>query len=206
MISHPDPIPISALQHWRYCPRQCALIHVEQVFDDNVHTARGNAVHALVDRAGELTRHGVRVTRALPLWSERLGLIGRADVVEFLADGTPYPVEYKKGRRRQRDFDELQLAAQALCLEEMMGRSVPEGALFYAGSNKRRRVVFDERIRREVELLIPDLRACLASGRVPPPVNDTRCNECSLQDRCQPEVLSDRARLDLLRIRLFEPE
>jgi CRISPR-associated exonuclease Cas4 len=206
MTFHPDPIPISALQHWRYCPRQCALIHVEQVFDDNVHTARGNAVHAMVDQAGERTRHGVRSTRALPLWSERLGLIGRADVVEFLADGTPYPVEYKKGRRRQRDFDELQLAAQALCLEEMTGHAVPEGALFYAGSNKRRRVLIDAEMRREVALLIPDLRACFGSGCIPPPVNDARCNACSLRDRCQPDALSDRARLDLLRARLFEAE
>ncbi|MGA3986484.1 CRISPR-associated protein Cas4 [Ralstonia nicotianae] len=201
-----DPIPISALQHWRYCSRQCALIHVEQSFDDNVHTARGNAVHAIVDRTGETSRGGVRTVRALPLWSERLGLIGRADVVEFLPDGTPYPVEYKHGRRRRRVFDEIQLAAQALCLEEMMGHDVPEGALFYAGSTKRSRVPIDMGLRREVERLVSEVRACLASGRMPPPVNDERCTECSLRDRCQPEALADRERLRVLRTHLFEPE
>lgn len=206
MTGLPDPIPISALQHWRYCPRQCALIHVEQAFDDNIHTARGHAVHATVDRVGEETRSGVRTVRALPLWSERLGLIGRADVVEFLHDGTPYPVEYKQGRRRRHAFDELQLAAQALCLEEMTGHAVPEGALFYAGSAKRSRVLIDENLRREVERVVSDVRACLVSGQMPPPVNDERCTECSLRDRCQPEAMADRERLRVLRVRLFEPE
>lgn len=201
-----EPIPISALQHWRYCPRQCALIHVEQAFDDNVHTARGDALHATVDKASKATRGGVRTVRALPLWSERLGLIGRADVVEFLLDGTPYPVEYKHGRRHRRAFDELQLAAQALCLEEMTGRPVPEGALFYAGSTKRSLVRVDSDLRREVERLVAEVHACFASGQMPPPVNDERCTECSLRDRCQPEALADRERLRILRLHLFEPE
>ena len=96
-----DPLPLSALQHWAYCPRQCALIHVEQAFDENLHTLRGRAVHATVDHPGFETRAGVRAVRALPLWSERLGLIGKADVVEFDAKGTPYPVEYKHGPRRK---------------------------------------------------------------------------------------------------------
>lgn len=206
MSDFQDPIPISALQHWRYCPRQCALIHVEQAFDDNVHTARGNAVHATVDQIGETSRGGVRTVRALPLWSERLGLVGRADVVEFLSDGTPYPVEYKHGRKRRRAFDELQLAAQALCLEEMTGRAVREGALFYAGSAKRRRIVVDIELRSEVERVVAEVRGCYVSGRMPPPVNDERCAECSLRDRCQPEALADRERLRVLRLRLFEPE
>jgi CRISPR-associated exonuclease Cas4 len=206
MTNLAEPIPISALQHWRYCPRQCALIHVEQVFDDNVHTARGDALHATVDQPGEATRGGVRTVRALPLWSERLDLIGRADVVEFLPDGTPYPVEYKHGRRHRRAFDELQLAAQALCLEEMTGRTVPEGALFYAGSAKRSLVPIDSDLRREVERLVAEVRACFASGQMPPPVNDERCTECSLRDRCQPEALADRERIRILRLHLFEPE
>lgn len=206
MCDLPEPIPISALQHWRYCPRQCAHIHVEQAFDDNVHTARGNAVHATVDQVGEAARGGFRTVRALPLWSERLGLIGRADVVEFMPDGTPFPVEYKNGRRRRRAFDELQLAAQALCLEEMTGRAVPEGALFYAGSAKRSRVQIDANLRQEVERLVAEVRACFASGKMPPPVNDERCAECSLRDRCQPEALADQERLRVLRLHLFEPE
>jgi CRISPR-associated protein Cas4 len=128
-VDAPDPIPVSALQHWCYCPRQCALIHVEQVFADNLHTLRGQAVHQQVDQPGVETRAGVRVERALPVWSDRLGLIGKADIVEFEADGTPYPVEYKHGSRSKAPWiaacDDLQLAAQALCLEEMSGKPVP---------------------------------------------------------------------------------
>lgn len=92
-----DPIPLSALQHWAYCPRQCALIHVEQVFEDNIFTQRGQALHKRVDDPGFEVRDGLRVERALPLFCDRLGLVGKGDVVEFLADGTPYPVEYKHG-------------------------------------------------------------------------------------------------------------
>jgi len=121
-----DLIPLSALQHWCYCPRQCALIHVEQAFAENVVTLRGQAVHSRVDQPGLEMRAGLRIERALPVWSERLGLIGKADIVEFEMDGTPYPVEYKHGSKRKAGFiaacDELQLAAQALCLEEMTGR------------------------------------------------------------------------------------
>ena len=122
-------IPLSALQHWCYCPRQCALIHVEQVFADNLHTLRGQAVHKQVDLPGVETRAGLRVERALPVWSDSLGLIGKADVVEFEPNGTPYPVEYKHGSRNKAAWigacDDLQLAAQAMCLEEMTGKPVP---------------------------------------------------------------------------------
>ena len=116
-----EALPLSALQHWAYCPRQCGLIHLEQAFDDNLHTQRGNAVHAQVDRPGFDLRRGLRVERALPLFSDRLGLVGKADTVEFEPDGTPYPVEYKHGRKREKRHDDIQLAAQAMCLEEMTG-------------------------------------------------------------------------------------
>ena len=119
-MSDTDPIPIAALQHWAYCPRQCGLIHLEGAFDENVHTLRGQAVHGATDRPGVELRRGLRVERALPLWSERLGLIGKADVVEFEPDGTPYPVEYKHGsRNKAADIaacDDVQVAAQAVCL------------------------------------------------------------------------------------------
>src|SRR5690554_2605501 len=120
-----DPLMISALQHWSYCPRQCALIHMEQAYDENVHTMRGNAVHKRVDIPGFETFEGVRSERALSVWSDSLGLVGKCDVVEFHPDGRIYPVEYKHGRRRIREHDDLQLAAQAMCLEEMLGRPVP---------------------------------------------------------------------------------
>ena len=128
----PDNIALSDLQHWCYCPRQCMLIHAEQAFEENIHTLRGQAVHEKVDQPGVETRPGLKVARAIPLWCERLGLSGKADIVEFLADGTPYPVEYKHGRKGNAGkgiHDDLQLTAQALCLEEMTGHPVPYGAI-----------------------------------------------------------------------------
>ena len=194
-MSDDEALPISALQHWAYCPRQCGLIHLEQAFDDNLHTLRGNAVHAEVDRPGFELRRGLRVERALPLFSDRLGLIGKADTVEFELDGTPYPVEYKHGsRHKAADIaacDDLQLAAQALCLQEMTGLAVPEGAIFYASSKRRRVVAIDAALLAQVAQTAAEVRAMLASGRLPPPTADSRrCIGCSLRDRCQPEALA----------------
>ncbi len=187
-------VPISALQHWSYCPRQCALIHVEQAFADNVHTARGHAVHALVDEPGLQRQGTVRIERAMPLWSERLGLIGKADLVEFAADGTPYPVEYKHGPRRQHRHDDLQLAAQAICLEEMTGTTVPAGAIFHFSSRRRREVEISPELRRAVEAAIAAVRELLAASGLPPPVNDARCRYCSLIELCQPKAVAETRR------------
>jgi CRISPR-associated exonuclease Cas4 len=192
-VSAADTLPISALQHWAYCPRQCGLILLEQAFDDDVNTLRGQAVHALVDRPGFEVRRGLRVERALPLFHDDLGLLGKADTVEFEADGTPYPVEYKQGSRHKAAAvaacDDLQLAAQALCLEEMTGRSVPEGALYYASSKRRRVVAIDAALRAHVAETANDVRAMLQGGRLPPPTTQhSRCRGCSLRDRCQPEA------------------
>jgi len=189
-----DPLPVAALQHWAYCPRQCALIHLEQAFDDNLDTLRGQAVHAQVDQPGFEVRKGVRVERALPIWSERLGLIGKADVVEFEPDGTPYAVEYKKGDRHKSasiaSCDDLQLAAQALCLEEMTSRAVPEGAIYYAASKRRRIVAVDEALRQAVVGAVGAVRDMLRTGTMPAPTADERrCTPCSLRDRCQPDAL-----------------
>lgn len=204
----PEPLPISAVQHWSYCPRQCGLIHLEQAFEENVHTLRGRAVHARVDAPGFESRAGVRVERALPLASEHLGLIGKADVVEFLADGTPYPVEYKHGSvtKARHGHDALQLAAQAICLEEMTGRTVVEGALFYASSKRRVVVAVDGALRAAVEETVAAIRAMLASGELPPPVSDSRCRACSLADICQPQAIADRAEQQRLRAKLFDPD
>lgn len=189
-----DPVALSALQHWAYCPRQCGLIHLEQAFDDNLHTLRGQAVHRQVDDPGFEVRKGLRIERALPVWHDTLGLIGKADVVEFEPDGTPYPVEYKHGsRHKAADIaacDDVQLAAQALCLESMTGRAVCEGALYYASSNRRRVVVIDPALRAQVAEFTQAIRAMLRSGVLPPPTTDVRrCKGCSLRDRCQPEAL-----------------
>jgi CRISPR-associated exonuclease Cas4 len=186
-----EPIAISALQHWCYCPRQCALIHQEQAFADNIHTARGHAVHRLVDLPGDAMKAGIKIERALPLWSERLGLIGRADLVEVHPDGTRFPVEFKHGRKRRALHDDLQLAAQALCLEEMLGRSVLRGAIYHASSRRRREVDIDAQLRDQVAATAAAIRAMLASERLPAPANDARCPACSLIEICQPALVAD---------------
>ncbi|MDP2030275.1 MAG: CRISPR-associated protein Cas4 [Thiobacillus sp.] len=204
-MSETDPVPLSALQHWIYCPRQCGLIHLEQAFADNIHTARGQAVHHLVDTPGYEIKSGVRVERALPLWSDRLGLIGKADLVEFHPDGSVYPVEFKHGAKRQKLHDDLQLAAQAMCLEDMLGRPVPKGAIFHASSHRRREVEITPELKRLVVETAEAIRAMLASGKLPPPVNDSRCKECSLKEICQPEAIADRARQKQQQRDLYNP-
>jgi len=201
-----DPIPISALQHWTYCPRQCGLIHLEQAFEDNIHTARGQAVHHLVDEPGYEMQSGVKVERALPLWSDRLGLIGKADLVEFHPNGSIYPVEFKHGRKRQKIHDDIQLTAQAMCLEDMLSRPVPQGAIYHASSRRRREVAITLELRAHVETTTNAIRAMLASGVLPSPANDGRCRECSLKDICRPEVLAATRRLHDERRHLFDEE
>ena len=201
-----EPIPIAALQHWCYCPRQCLLIHAEQAFAENVHTLRGQAVHERVDQAGMDLRDGVRSARAVPLWCDRLGRVGKADVVEFSPAGTPYPVEYKhgrKGRAAKGLHDHLQLAAQALCLEEMTGQAVPLGAIYHASSHRRREVVISAELRVLVEHSVLAIRAALAAAMLPEPANDSRCRECSLIDLCQPAPLAARERQRALAAQLF---
>ena len=200
-----DPIMLSALQHWSYCPRQYALIHIEQVFDDNVHTLRGNAAHKRVDEPGFETFEGVRSEQALPVWSERLGLIGKCDVVEFHPDGQIYPVEYKHGRKRAKLHDDLQLAAQAICLEEMTGKPVTQGAIYHHSSRRRREVAITDILRAQVVAAVDAIRKLQASGNIPPPINDPRCKECSLLEICQPAALSRKNRQQVIYDTLFQP-
>jgi CRISPR-associated exonuclease Cas4 len=197
-----DLVMISALEHWAYCPRQCALIHLEQTFDENVYTLRGRLLHRKVDQpVGEL-RQGVRAERGLPLWSDRLGLVGKADLVEF--DGpTPYPVEYKVGRRRQGGAVLLQLCAQAICLEEMTGQSVPRGAVYYHGSRRRRQVAFTHSMRDRVATTAREVRRMLADARLPPPPADARCRLCSLRESCLPTVVRKADRIRAVAAALF---
>jgi CRISPR-associated exonuclease Cas4 len=200
-----DPIPLSALNHWAYCPRRCGLIHMEGEFTDNIHTSRGNAEHERVDRAAHVTgKAGARLEYALQVWSDRLGLIGKCDVVEFWPDGTVFPVEYKHGPKRKWLNDDLQLAAQAMCLEDMLGHAVPRGAIYHASSHRRRDVAITPALRAKVIETAEAIRAMLAAGRLPPPVNDARCRECSLKEICQPEALAGRNRLARLAAGLYE--
>ena len=201
--SEPDDlIMISALEHWSYCPRQCALIHVEQTFDENLYTLRGQAVHERVDKVESEHQVGVRIERALPLWSNRLGLVGKADVVEF-RDDIPYPVEYKHGPRREREHDDLQLCAQAMCLEEMTGKDVSRGAIFHHSSRRRREVVFSVDLRSHVVGVVSEIRQMMSSATLPPPVNDKRCDRCSLRESCMPAVIAEQTRVEALMRGLF---
>lgn len=202
MAEEADPVMISALEHWSYCPRQCALIHIEQTFDENLYTLRGRAVHERVDEAETEVQEGIRIERSLPLWSKRLGLIGKADVVEFHGE-TPYPVEYKHGPRREREHDDLQLCAQAMCLEEMTGKEVPCGAIYHHSSRRRREVVFTPALRSHVETATEAIRLMLSSKTLPPPVNDKRCERCSLLESCMPSVIGEQARAKALVRGLF---
>jgi CRISPR-associated exonuclease Cas4 len=190
MGSEPDPINVSALNQYAYCPRRCGLIYLEGQFYDNIHTQRGNEEHERVDQAAHtIMREGARVEYALPIWSERLGLIGKCDVVEFWPDGVVYPVEYKHGPRRAWLNDDVQLAAQALCLEEMLGTSIERGAIFHAGSKRRRVIEVTVPLRKEVAMVVTAIRAMLANDRLPEPTTETRrCEECSMKDACQPEA------------------
>jgi len=201
-----DPIMLSALQHWSYCPRQCALIHLEQAFAENVHTMRGNAAHERADDLGYETFEGVRSERALPVWCDSLGLVGKCDVVEFHPDGSIYPVEYKHGRKKPQAHDDLQLAAQALCLEEMFGKPVLKGAIYHHSSRRRREVAITSELRQQVTDTLAAIRAMLDSGKLPPPANDARCKECSLNDICQPQAITRSSTQTTLEQTLYEPE
>lgn len=193
-----EPIPISALQHVIYCLRQAALIHLEQLWADNRFTAEGEVLHAVADKGGRRHVRGVRRVMSLPLSSQRLGITGVADVVEFLADEEgerPFPIEYKRGKPKRHRADEVQLCAQALCLEEMTGATIPEGALFYGQTRHRVIVPFDADLRQLTETAIQDLADVLTSGKTPPPTQDkSRCRACSLSDLCRPDVVGRSAR------------
>ena len=191
-----DLVPLSALQHYMYCPRQCALIHVEQVWVESGLTAEGRILHDRVDAGGAEKRRDVKRAFGLPIRCLRLGLVGKADVVEFhrQAGGRwlPYPVEHKRGRRKREDWDRVQVCAQALCLEEMLGASIPAGAIFYGETRHRLEVVFDAGLRRETEETARRAIALIAAGRTPPPVYEKRCKSCSLLADCLPKTMQKR--------------
>lgn len=181
-------VRISAIEHYSYCPRQCALIHGDGIWAHNEHTVRGVRAHRRVDSGRHRQERGKRVLRSIPLWSEALGLAGRADVVE-VDGGVVRPVEYKSGVRHG-SAAELQLCAQALCLEEMLEVDVHDGYVWYGAPRRRERVTFTEERRRQVVEIIRLVRGQLASGRLPEAPNDRRCLECQLRHHCLPRVTS----------------
>lgn len=184
-----DMIPLSALQHYLYCPRQCALIHVEQQWEENRQTAEGRLLHQRADQPQTEMRHRVRTATAMPLASRALGISGIADVVEFHGE-QPFPVEYKRGRPKAHRADDVQLCAQALCLEEMLGRTVPEGALFYGQTHRRKAVTFDSALRSLTLDTITATRNLLNGQHTPmTQYQPKRCDACSLIELCQPRLL-----------------
>jgi len=194
MYTEDDLLPLSALQHLLFCERQCALIHLEQAWSENVFTAEGKIMHERVDDQNA-RRHGddLRIEYALPLRSLRLGLSGKADVMEFhkTDDGAwiPFPVEYKRGKPKSEPWDEVQLCAQAVCMEEMRGASVPCGALFYGETRHRHDVEFTPALRLRMEEAAIRLHELFASGKTPQAVYEKqKCQNCSLFKQCVPRL------------------
>ena len=193
MYNEDDLVMLSALQHFLFCPRQCALIHIEQLWEENRLTAEGRILHERVHTAARESRRKVRLEFDMPIRSLELGLIGRADVVEFHLqdDGVwrPYPVEYKRGRPKKDNSDRVQLCAQALCIEEMLATGVPAGALYYGKKRRRMEIEFDGELRKITCVAAKSLHALIASGKTPKPVYSSRCKRCSFVDRCLPETI-----------------
>ena len=211
MFTEEELLPVSALQHLVFCERQCALIHIEQLWVDNAQTVEGHDLHERADTGAGETRGDLRAARGVPLRSFRLGLAGKADVVEFhrlgdeetergvvLSDApgrwAPFPVEYKRGKPKRSSCDKVQLCAQALCLEEMLSLVIPRGALFYGKTRRRLEVTFDEPLRRETERAAARLRQLIGSGITPPAVREPKCRECSLLEICMPDASRSSAR------------
>lgn len=204
MYSEDELIPISALQHYLFCPRQCALIHLDQVWVENVFTAEGRLLHERADSGKSVARGELKTVTGLLLSSRALGLSGKADVVEFHRQDNqwrPFPVEYKRGRPKAHDADKVQLCAQALCLEDMLGLPVPEGALFYGATRRRQAVNFDDALRGLTAQTAKSVHDLLQNGRLPLPRRDDACAACSLAGACLPHLNRGRAAafLDSLR-------
>jgi len=204
MFQESELLPLSALQHLAFCERQCALIHLEQTWSENLLTAKGRQMHKRSDEYKVETRGNVRIVRSLRLQSLKLGLSGKADVVEFhkmeksenKITGTalpgvkgrwkPFPVEYKHGKPKKNPCDKIQLCAQAMCLEEMLDTKVLSGALFYGRTRKRLDVAFDDSLRNLTEFYSAKLHQLFKSGKTPPPVFEKKCKSCSLFSECMP--------------------
>ena len=196
MFSEDELISISALAHFYYCKRRCALIHIEQLWDENRATVEGRIMHEKVHEQDRESRGSVRIEYGLPLRSLKLGLIGKADVVEFhrLDKDTwqPFPVEYKRGKPKVDHCDLIQLCAQAMCLEEMLSVPVLKGAIFYGRTRRRLDAALDDTLRKETEDTAEKTRDLIASGQTPPPVYEKRCESCSLMGECLPKTIQKR--------------
>ena len=208
MYTEDDFLPLSALQHLIFCERQCALIHIEQQWVENLFTAQGRVMHERVHSENHESRGDARIEYGVGLRSFQLGLVGKADAVEFhrcegvfkrraqqkMSEGTfkgwkPFPVEYKRGKPKDDNCDRVQLCAQALCLEEMLEVEIPCGALFYGKIRRRLDVVFDAALRQETENTALRLHQLFESGKTPGPVYSKKCDTCSLAHLCLPKIM-----------------
>jgi CRISPR-associated exonuclease Cas4 len=199
MYAEDDLLPLSALQHLLFCKRQCALIHIEQAWVENLYTAEGRIMHERVDTGGQASRGDVRVEYGVPLRSLRLGVTGKADAVEFHRETDagqtkrgkwqPFPVEYKRGKPKKDNYDKVQLCAQAICLEEMLDVDIPCGALFYGRTRRRQDVKFDINLRAATENAATELHDLFESGHTPKPVFEKKCDSCSFISLCLPKAL-----------------
>ncbi len=215
MYTEDQLLPLSALQHWVFCPRQCGLIHIEQLWDENRLTAQGRQLHERVHEADDENRPGVRIVRGLRIHSYRLGLIGQADVVEFHqsqtgivltgADGLwrPFLVEYKRGKPKKNGCDEVQLCAQAMCLEEMLEINVDQGALFYGKPRKRKAVKLTNLLRRQTEETARQVHELLDGCITPTALYQKKCDSCSLYNRCMPKTTGVKKKIDLYLAKAF---
>lgn len=182
-------INISALQHFAFCPRQCALIHLEQVWQENYLTAHGRQLHERVDSGEPETRKGVRFERGVVVTAPQLGVTGKLDLLEHHKLSNQFvPVEYKRGKPKASNIDKVQLCAQALCIEEMLSVEVANGALWYWQTRKRIEVEFDDQLRTQTKALIARVQQLFANGKTPPPTKGKHCKACSLIEICQPDL------------------
>ncbi len=193
MYSEEEYIPLSALQHYIFCPRQCGLIHLHQVWSENFLTAEGRILHEKADSKKVEKRRSLKTVYSLKISSRRLGLSGQADVVEFI-ENTAMPIEYKRGRPKSHEADRVQLCAQALCLEEMLGLQIEKGALYYGQTRRRREVIFDEELRRLTGKTALATHTLFDSGRLPPARHFAGCEACSLASICMPRLSLDKGR------------
>lgn len=190
MFDEDQLLPLSALQHWLYCPRQCGLIHLEQVWAENKFTAEGQVLHKKAHEGEDEGKAGLRITRSLPVRSLILGISGQCDIVESHLDGRAVPVEYKRGKPKSHRADEVQLCAQAICLEEMNGISIRKGYLYYGEKRRRAVVEFDDPLRQLVTETAAALHTMINSRVTPTAEYDSRrCDACSLIDLCQPSSM-----------------
>lgn len=200
MYTEDELIPISALQHLVFCPRQCALIHIEQLWTENLFTAEGKSLHYSVHSADPEWRDGIRIVRGLRLRSLELGLAGQADVVEFHNDDAgvilpelegryrPFPVEFKRGKPKIDLSDEVQLCAQAMCLEEMLNTRIPQGALFYGRPRRRKEICFTDMLRHKTREVAAQLHRLFEIGKTPRAKYTKKCRRCSLVNLCMPKI------------------